>query len=294
MNEPDHDLTPLSASRDPGDPAEAPSRWLAFVAAVQFLTRIHLSSGESHASSAVGRCPVFFPLVGALLGIMAAASTGLGALVWPPWLAVLAALALEAWLTGALHEDAVADFCDAFGGGHTRDRVLTILEDSRIGAFGALGLLLAFSLRAGAMMTLIARWGLAGWPLWSSAFVASAATGRWVMVLAMGLLPPIAGRESLARDRWQPLTPGSVREQFVGGRGGHSVCRAPASSISGRCRAPFRCRGRTHSPGAAQAGRHDGGLPRLCRIRRPGCRAVGDRRQETTVGPALMRCGLTS
>jgi adenosylcobinamide-GDP ribazoletransferase len=199
VKEPDHDLTPLSASRDPGDPAEAPSRWLAFVAAVQFLTRIHLSSGESHASSAVGRCPVFFPLVGALLGIVAAASTGLGALVWPPWLAVLAALALDAWLTGALHEDAVADFCDAFGGGHTRDRVLTILEDSRIGAFGALGLLLAFSLRAGAMMTLIARWGLAGWPLWSSAFVASAATGRWVMVLAMGLLPPIAGRESLSR-----------------------------------------------------------------------------------------------
>ena len=136
---------------------------------------------------------------GALIGILAAASTGLGALVWPPWLAVLAALAFEAWLTGALHEDAVADFCDAFGGGHTRDQVLTILEDSRIGAFGALGLLFAVSLRTGAMMTLIIQWGVAGWPLWSSAFVASSAAGRWVMVLAMGLFAPLAGRESLSR-----------------------------------------------------------------------------------------------
>ena len=120
-------------------------------------------------------------------------------MVWPPWLAVLAALAFEVWLTGALHEDAVADFCDAFGGGHTRDQVLTILEDSRIGAFGALGLLFAVSLRTGAMMTLIIQWGVAGWPLWSSAFVASSAAGRWVMVLAMGLFAPLAGRESLSR-----------------------------------------------------------------------------------------------
>ena len=98
-----------------------------------------------------------------------------------------------------MHEDAVADFCDAFGGGHTRDQVLTILQDSRIGAFGALGLLFAVSLRTGAMMTLvIIHGGVAGWPLWSSAFVASSAAGRWVMVLAMGLCAPLAGRESLS------------------------------------------------------------------------------------------------
>lgn len=199
MNEPNHSPIRHTVGLVTGDPGEASSRWLAFVAAVQFLTRIRLSCGAPPASNALGHCPVYFPLVGALIAILVAALTGLGALIWAPWLAVLAALAFEAWLTGALHEDAVADFCDAFGGGHTRDQVLTILEDSRIGAFGALGLLFAVSLRTGAMMTLIIQWGVAGWPLWSSAFVASSAAGRWVMVLAMGLFAPLAGRESLSR-----------------------------------------------------------------------------------------------
>ena len=78
------------------------------------------------------------------------------------------------------------------------DQTLAIFKDSRIGAFGALGLLVLFSLR-GAIMTLIGQWGLVGWPIWGSALVASSALGRYVMVLAMVLLPPVAGRESLAR-----------------------------------------------------------------------------------------------
>jgi adenosylcobinamide-GDP ribazoletransferase len=199
VNEPDHIPSGHAVRLVTGDPGERPSRWLVFVAAVRFLTRVRLSCGAPTASNALGHCPVYFPLVGALIAILVAALTGLGALIWPPWLAVLAALAFEAWLTGALHEDALADFCDAFGGGHTRDQVLAILEDSRIGAFGALGLLFAVSLRTGAMMTLVIQWGVAGWPLWSSAFIASSAMGRWVMVLAMGLCAPLAGRESLSR-----------------------------------------------------------------------------------------------
>ncbi|MGO9597604.1 MAG: adenosylcobinamide-GDP ribazoletransferase [Isosphaeraceae bacterium] len=175
------------------------SRWLAFVAAVQFLTRIPLLTKTLPPADVLARSPVFFPLVGALIGVFTTAATSLGALVWPPWLAVLVALGFEALLTGGFHEDAVADFCDAFGGGRTRDQTLAIFKDSRIGAFGALGLLVLFSLRAGAIMTLIGQWGVVGWPIWGSALVASSALGRYVMVLAMALLPPAAGRESLAR-----------------------------------------------------------------------------------------------
>ncbi|MGZ5950359.1 MAG: hypothetical protein ACXWO1_09505, partial [Isosphaeraceae bacterium] len=64
MNEPDHIPRGHAVRLVTGDPGEQPSRWLAFVAAVQFLTRIRLSSGASNASSALGHCPVFFPLVG--------------------------------------------------------------------------------------------------------------------------------------------------------------------------------------------------------------------------------------
>lgn len=175
------------------------SRWLAFVAALQLLTRIPIATETLPAADVLARSPVFFPLVGALIGVFTTAVSGLGALFWPPWLAVLLALGFEAVLTGGFHEDAVADFCDAWGGGRTRDQTLAIFKDSRIGAFGALGLLVLFSLRAGAIMTLIGQWGAAGWPIWGSALVASSAVGRYIMVLAMALLPPVAGRESLAQ-----------------------------------------------------------------------------------------------
>ena len=199
MNECDHNSSAIEGGLVADLTTAKSSRWLAFVAAVQFLTRIPLFTETLPPADVLARSPVFFPLVGALIGVFTTAVAGLGALVWPPWLAVLLALGLEASLTGGFHEDAVADFCDAFGGGRTRDQTIAILKDSRIGAFGALGLLVLFSLRAGAIMTLMGQWGVVGWPIWGSALVASSALGRYIMVLAMALLPPVAGRESLAR-----------------------------------------------------------------------------------------------
>jgi adenosylcobinamide-GDP ribazoletransferase len=189
------------ANREAGDRGAAISgQWAAFVAAVQFLTRLPLPTATLTPVAAFRTAPLYFPLVGALIGAFTAAIAGAGCLVWPVWLAVLVALAAEARLTGALHEDAVADYCDAFGGGRTRDEVLTILEDSRIGVYGALGLFLAVALRATAIIAVIEQRGLADWPTWGSAIVASSAIGRWVIVIAMACVPPIAGRSSLANE----------------------------------------------------------------------------------------------
>jgi adenosylcobinamide-GDP ribazoletransferase len=199
VNKFDHNLNPIEGRLVADLLAAASSRWPAFVAALQFLTRIPIATGTLPAADVLARSPVFFPLVGALIGLVTMVAAGLASLVWPPWLAVLLALGLEAVLTGGFHEDAVADFCDAVGGGQTRDQTLAIFKDSRIGAFGALGLLVLFSVRAGAITTLIGQWGVVGWPTWGSALVASSAVGRYVMVLGMALLPPVAGRESLAR-----------------------------------------------------------------------------------------------
>jgi adenosylcobinamide-GDP ribazoletransferase len=112
-------------------------------------------------------------------------------------LAVIVALSLEAWLTGALHEDGVADFCDAFGGGWTRERTLAILADSRIGTFGALGLGLAVALRAGAIVALVDHVGIEQWPAWGAALAASSTIGRWVIVLVMAWVSSVPDRESL-------------------------------------------------------------------------------------------------
>ncbi len=182
------------------------SLWASFIAAVQFLTRLPLATETPVSPKALHRSAVFFPLVAAFLGIFTAVFIGVGCLVWPLWLAVLIALAAEMRLTGALHEDAVADFCDAFGGGWTREEVLMILKDSRIGAYGALGLFVAVSLRAAATIAIVSRCGIDNPWVWGSAVVASSTIGRGVMVIAMVYVPTLPRRESLARDFGHRLT----------------------------------------------------------------------------------------
>ncbi len=171
--------------------------WAPPLLAVQFLTRLPVPwlgrlSAEA-ARAGLRRSVVWFPPVGALIGSISALAILLGQQFWPLWLAVLVALGLEAWLTGGFHEDAVADFCDALGGGHNTESTLRILKDSRIGSFGAVGLLLALALRAGATTALPP-------PLLAAGVVAAATFGRLMIVAAMVAIPPPPAAAGLAKD----------------------------------------------------------------------------------------------
>lgn len=168
-----------------------------FLVAIQFLTRIPVPGGNALPSPEVFRRSVrYLPLVGGLIGGLSAAVIWGAAHLWVLPLAIVLGLALEAWITGAFHEDAVADFFDAFGGGHSTDRVLEILRDSRIGAYGTVALIGALSIRGGALMatppTVLA-----------AALIASATLGRLMILPAMVLLPPLQGRDSVAKDAGQ-------------------------------------------------------------------------------------------
>lgn len=163
--------------------------------AVQFLTRLpvwHLLPRQINHADALRQAMPFLPLAGALVGGVTAGCYWLAASVWPVWIAVLLALAVEALVTGALHEDAVADFCDAFGGGWNREDIERILKDSRNGSYGMVGVLLGMGLRAGAMVALSP--DLAIW-----AIVAAAALGRWLVLPVTLVLPPVPGRDGLAK-----------------------------------------------------------------------------------------------
>jgi adenosylcobinamide-GDP ribazoletransferase len=105
-------------------------------AALQFLTILPVRAPDAPP----GCASAWFPLVGALLGAGAAAALQLP-------LGPILALALLAVLTGGLHEDGLADVCDALRAHRTRERMLAILDDSRIGSHGALGLVLATLIR---------------------------------------------------------------------------------------------------------------------------------------------------
>lgn len=82
-----------------------------------------------------------WPLVGWLTGGVMAAILYFGSMVMPYFVAVIAAIVVRMLMTGALHEDGLADFLDGFGGGgRDRQRILDIMKDSRIGTYGVLGL----------------------------------------------------------------------------------------------------------------------------------------------------------
>lgn len=197
---------PPVESSTPVEASEPARPWDTFVTAVQFLTRIPIPAREPTSPDALARCPIYFPLVGTLIGIVTASVILAAMQIWPVWIAVLLALAIEARLTGALHEDAVADFCDAFGGGWTREDVLRILADSRIGSYGMLGLLIAVGLRAAATVDIVTRFGNANALAWCSAVIAASAVSRLAILFVMVSISPVVSRESLSRGVGRQLT----------------------------------------------------------------------------------------
>ena len=88
----------------------------------------------------------YWPLVGWLTGGIMAATLWLAAQVLPVSLAWMAAVVVRLLLTGCLHEDGLADCCDGFGGGTTREQTLAIMKDSHIGTYGVVGLVVYFLL----------------------------------------------------------------------------------------------------------------------------------------------------
>lgn len=117
-------------------------------AAVAFLTRVPIRAAFT--AEDVGRASVFFSLVGAGIGGL---QLGLWTIAEPhltPFVTAALVVTLSAWLTRGLHLDGLADFVDGLGGGRTRDDVMRIMKDSRIGAFGATALVLVLCIKIAA------------------------------------------------------------------------------------------------------------------------------------------------
>ena len=118
------------------------------LAALQYFTRIPLPLPVHHDDSTPTQALKYFPLIGWLVGGVCALVYTLAAGIWPAAVAVVLSIVAGVLLTGALHEDGLADSCDGFGGGWNRDQVLGIMKDPRIGNYAALGLILVLLLKA--------------------------------------------------------------------------------------------------------------------------------------------------
>ena len=156
-------------------------------AAFQFLTRLPLAR-LGYAPDALSRSAKYFPLVGAVIGLAVAAVFQLLAPHLPALIVALLAVIFSILLTGGLHEDGLADAADAFGGGWTREQVLMILKDSRIGTYGAIAVTASILLRTLMLGSLSTERFIA--------YVVSAhALCRWT-ILPLGCVLPAARQET--------------------------------------------------------------------------------------------------
>lgn len=107
-----------------------------------FFTRIPIPKNIAFSQSNLNKCNRYLPVVGYVIGFISGLVFILLNELLPHPVAILISMAGSILLTGAFHEDGFADVCDGFGGGWTRDKILSIMKDSRIGAYGAIGIIL--------------------------------------------------------------------------------------------------------------------------------------------------------
>jgi adenosylcobinamide-GDP ribazoletransferase len=184
--------------------------------ALQFFTRIpvtgRLAAWVGYSPALLRAASAHFPGIGWVVG-------GVGAAVW--WAALwglrggaagalaaaLLATAATAWLTGAFHEDGLADTADGLGGSATRERALTIMKDSRIGSYGAVALVLALGLKVALLALLAGR----GASLAAAALLAAHVLSRWAPLFVMRRLPYVSDPEGAkAKPLADAVPPGAL------------------------------------------------------------------------------------
>jgi adenosylcobinamide-GDP ribazoletransferase len=175
-----------------------------FLAACTFLTRLPLP-GSAVDAETLARSSTWFPVVGAIVGAVGGLTLTVAGRVWPPFMAAVLSVLATVLLTGALHEDALADAADGFGGGRTREQVLEIMRDSRVGSYGTVALVLVLSARIGCLAAMAPLDGV-------RALIGAHVFARWSSLPLM-LALPYARLEGSGK----PFVGGVTRPRVLGG-----------------------------------------------------------------------------
>ena len=126
-----------------------------FFTALMFYTRIPCPKNIDHNPDYLNKASRYFPLIGWIAGSVAFGVYCIFNYLGTPEIAILFSMVASVLVTGAFHEDGFADVCDGFGGGWTKEKILMIMKDSAIGAYGAIGLVLLLVLKFQALTQLI-------------------------------------------------------------------------------------------------------------------------------------------
>ncbi|MFQ1702548.1 adenosylcobinamide-GDP ribazoletransferase [Loktanella agnita] len=158
--------------------------WIDLPAALGLLTRLPIPVDAEEAAARGARAAWAYPLVGALIGVFVAACIPLLLMTGLPGGMVGAVvLAVSVIITGAMHEDGLADSADGLWGGWDRERRLAIMKDSHIGVYGVIAIGFSLLIRWLALVALVATG-----QYWS-VLIAIATLSRLAMVVVMGVLP---------------------------------------------------------------------------------------------------------
>ena len=170
-----------------------------FLLALQFFTRIpvtgRLAQWVGYSPAMLRASAAHFPAVGWVVGAIGALTLAGALALWPPLVAAVLCTVVTVLVTGAFHEDGLADVADGLGGTSNRERALEIMRDSRIGAFGAIALVLALGLK----FALLA--ALAGQGAWVAcvALLAAHVLSRLVPLAVMRALPYVGAEGGKAK-----------------------------------------------------------------------------------------------
>ncbi|SAK74692.1 cobalamin synthase [Caballeronia fortuita] len=171
-----------------------------FFTALGYFTRVPVPRWVGFEPAYLNAAARYFPLVGAMVGGVAALVYLAALRVFPSSVAVLLSMAATLVLTGAFHEDGLADCVDAFGGAYTREDALRIMHDSRIGAFGAIALIVALALKWQTLAALPPQ--RAAWTMIAAHAASRAFAISYLVTLdyvrAEGKAKPVAQRMSVA------------------------------------------------------------------------------------------------
>lgn len=118
-----------------------------FLTAVMFYTRIPCPQWVDHSQGMLEKATRYFPLIGWIVGGASALSFYGFTQILPLPVSIILSMIVSVFITGAFHEDGFADMCDGFGGGWTKEKILLIMKDSRMGAYGAIGMFLLLQLK---------------------------------------------------------------------------------------------------------------------------------------------------
>lgn len=118
-----------------------------FATALMFFTRIPVPFTIPYSGEIMNKSQKYFAWAGLVIGLINAVVLYLSAQLFNLEIGIVLMMISSVLLTGAFHEDGFTDMCDSFGGGYGKEKILTIMKDSRVGAYGTIGIILLFALK---------------------------------------------------------------------------------------------------------------------------------------------------